>query len=126
MCCLTWRLHLQGFHSSDSDDQHSDDEEDHVEGMSGDEQMGEQQDFEGSDSFDEVCTPCRFQLVFTLHTSHLFCDNMVAFNGDMLKYLEHLYFWTLVTVCSTEEMCVGQIAWQHLKCLKGFLCFFLF
>lgn len=46
---------LQGFHSSDSDDQHSDDEEDHVEGMSGDEQMGEQQDFEGSDSFDEVC-----------------------------------------------------------------------
>lgn len=47
---------LQGFHSSDSDDQHSDDEEDHVEGMSGDEQMGEQQDFEGSDSFDEVCT----------------------------------------------------------------------
>ena len=47
---------LQGFHSSDSDDQHSDDEEDHVEGMSGDEQMGEQQDFEGSDSFDEVCS----------------------------------------------------------------------
>ena len=49
----------QGFHSSDSDDQHSDDEDDHVEGMSGDEQMGEQQDFEGSDSFDEVCYALR-------------------------------------------------------------------
>lgn len=52
---------LQGFHSSDSDDQHSDDEEDHVEGMSGDEQMGEQQDFEGSDSFDEVCNLLRIE-----------------------------------------------------------------
>ena len=50
---------LQGFHSSDSDDQHSDDEEDHVEGMSGDEPMGEQQDFEGSDGFSEVCIPHR-------------------------------------------------------------------
>ena len=53
---------LQGFHSSDSDDQHSDDEEDHVEGMSGDEQMGEQQDFEGSDGFSEVCILHRIEL----------------------------------------------------------------
>lgn len=50
--------HLQGFHSTDSEDQQSDDEEDHVEGMSGDEQMGEQQDFDGSDSFDEVGHSC--------------------------------------------------------------------
>ncbi len=44
---------MQGF-NSDSDDDHSDDEGDHVEGMSGDEQMGEQEDFEGSDGFDEA------------------------------------------------------------------------
>ena len=44
---------VQGF-NSDSDDDHSDDEGDHVEGMSGDEQMGEQEDFEGSDGFDEA------------------------------------------------------------------------
>lgn len=47
-------VHAQGF-NSDSEDDHSDDEGDHVEGMSGDEQMGEQEDFEGSDGFDEVC-----------------------------------------------------------------------
>ena len=41
----------QGFNSSDSEDDHSD-EEDQDEGMSGDEEMGEQEDFEGS--FDEV------------------------------------------------------------------------
>lgn len=44
---------MQGF-NSDSDDDHSDDEGDHVEGMSGDAQMGEQEDFEGSDGFDEA------------------------------------------------------------------------
>ncbi|DBB00800.1 TPA: hypothetical protein ACH3X1_000730 [Trebouxia sp. C0004] len=43
---------LEGF-NSDSEDDHSDDEGDHLEGMSGDEQMGEQEDFEGSDGFDE-------------------------------------------------------------------------
>ncbi|KAL0033594.1 hypothetical protein WJX79_006288 [Trebouxia sp. C0005] len=43
---------LEGF-NSDSEDNQSDDEGDHVEGMSGDEQMGEQEDFEGSDGFDE-------------------------------------------------------------------------
>lgn len=47
-------VRAQGF-NSDSEDDHSDDEGDHVEGMSGDEQMGEQEDFEGSDGFDEVC-----------------------------------------------------------------------
>lgn len=45
---------VQGFHS-DSEDEQSDDEGDHVEGMSGDEQMGEQDDFEGSEDFDEAC-----------------------------------------------------------------------
>ena len=50
--------HAQGF-NSDSEDDHSDDEGDHVEGMSGDEQMGEQEDFEGSDGFDEVCYSIR-------------------------------------------------------------------
>ena len=49
---------MQGFHSEDSEDNHSDDENDHVEGMSGDEQMQEQEDFEGSDDFDQVCSPC--------------------------------------------------------------------
>ena len=63
---------LQGFHSSDSDDQHSDDEEDHVEGMSGDEQMGEQQDFEGSDSFDEVCTLFRIASCLHVHGWHVY------------------------------------------------------
>lgn len=48
---------VQGF-NSDSEDNQSDDEGDHVEGMSGDEQMGEQEDFEGSDGFDEAsCAP---------------------------------------------------------------------
>ena len=44
---------IQGFNSSDSENDHSgDDDEDDGEGMSGDEEMGEQEDFEGS--FDEV------------------------------------------------------------------------
>lgn len=47
-------LCMQGFHSESEDDQ-SDDEGEHDEGMSGDEEMGEQGDFEGSDGFDEVC-----------------------------------------------------------------------
>ena len=47
-------MSVQGFHSEDSEDNHSDDENDHVEGMSGDEQMQEQEDFEGSDDFDQV------------------------------------------------------------------------
>ena len=50
-CCM---LCMQGFHSESEDDQ-SDDEGEHDEGMSGDEEMGEQGDFEGSDGFDEVC-----------------------------------------------------------------------
>lgn len=56
-CCLCFDMPvmgcMQGF-NSDSDDDHSDDEGDHVEGMSGDAQMGEQEDFEGSDGFDEA------------------------------------------------------------------------
>ena len=46
---------VQGFHSEDSEDDNSDDEHDHGEGMSGDEQMQEQEDFGGSDEFDQVC-----------------------------------------------------------------------
>ena len=48
-------MSVQGFHSEDSEDDNSDDEHDHVEGMSGDEQMQEQEDFEGSDEFDQAC-----------------------------------------------------------------------
>lgn len=51
LCCHL-DLSLQGFNSSDSEDDHSDDDEEHDDGMSGDEEMGEQEDFEGS--FDEV------------------------------------------------------------------------
>ncbi len=61
---------MQGFHS-DSEDDHSDDEGDHVEGMSGDEQMEEQEDFEGSDGFDEVCRSSNACLALELPQQHV-------------------------------------------------------
>lgn len=73
---------VQGF-NSDSEDNQSDDEGDHVEGMSGDEQMGEQEDFEGSDGFDEAsCAPsiCTAGLASTQYCTHVqeqYCKAMV-------------------------------------------------
>ncbi len=76
MCLLAIDLFVmgcvQGF-NSDSEDDHSDDEGDHVEGMSGDEQMGEQEDFEGSDGFDEAsCAPSNIAIgmASTQHCTH--------------------------------------------------------
>lgn len=61
-CCI------QGFNSSDSEDDHSDDDEDNDEGMSGDEEMGEQEDFEGS--FDEVLDWCFWPVLHDVCEQH--------------------------------------------------------
>lgn len=83
MCLLCFDMLVmgcvQGF-NSDSEDDNSEDEGDHVEGMSGDEQMGEQEDFEGSDGFDEASRApsiCTAGLAST-HSIALMCSSITA------------------------------------------------
>ncbi len=74
---------VQGF-NSDSEDDNSDDEGDDVEGMSGDEQMGEQEDFEGSDGFDEAsCASSNIaagtaNTQYCAHVQQHYCKAMVS------------------------------------------------
>jgi len=85
---------VQGF-NSDSEEDHSDDEGDHVEGMSGDEQMGEQEDFEGSDGFDEAsCASSNLpaglaSIVCCTHVQQHYCKAMVPMHEPKLYKCVH-------------------------------------